>query len=165
MGVAAISVVRESENYRSGPTPAYLPTQVTGMRLMQHINWEKRMTIRAVVFDFGGVLFDWSPQHLYRKRIADDHERQWFLDHICTQAWNTEQDAGRSLAEGTRSLIYHASLSQVRAQLPDIQPSEVVFIDDVAGNIEAAIALGWQGIHHVSAARTAAQLRELGVGF
>lgn len=54
------------------------------------------MTIRAVVFDFGGVLFDWSPQHLYRKLIADDVERQWFLDTICTQDWNTEQDAGRS---------------------------------------------------------------------
>lgn len=56
------------------------------------------MTIRAVVFDFGGVLFDWNPHHLYRKLIADDHERQWFLDNICTQAWNTEQDAGRTLA-------------------------------------------------------------------
>ena len=207
------------------------------------------MTIRAVVFDFGGVLFDWSPQHLYRKLIADDHERQWFLDTICTQAWNTEQDAGRTLADGTRSLIeqhpqfetliqsyydrwhemlrgplpdgvailealheagmplfgltnwsaetfpyaranypflqhfrdivvsgelkvikpdpviYHASLGQVRALLPDIRASEVVFIDDVAGNIKAAVALGWQGIHHVSAERTAARLRELGVGF
>jgi len=63
------------------------------------------MTIRAVVFDFGGVLFDWNPQHLYRQLIADDAERQHFLDTICTQAWNTEQDAGRSLAEGTRHLI------------------------------------------------------------
>lgn len=210
---------------------------------------EDLMTIRAVVFDFGGVLFDWNPHHLYRKLIADDHERQWFLDTICTQAWNTEQDAGRSLADATRSLIdeyphhhaliqayydrwhemllgplpegvailtalhqanmplfgltnwsaetfpyarahypflqifrdivvsgevklikpdaaiYHASLDQVRAHLPDIQAREVVFIDDVAGNIEAAVALGWQGIHHVSAERTAAQLRALGVGF
>lgn len=207
------------------------------------------MTIRAVVFDFGGVLFDWSPQHLYRQLIADEEERQWFLDNICTQAWNTEQDAGRTLAEATRSLvaqypqheplitayydrwhemlhgplpegvailkalhqadmplfgltnwsaetfpyaranypflqcfrdivvsgelkvikpdaaIYHASLGQVRAHLPDIQPAEVVFIDDVAGNIDAAIALGWQGIHHVCAERTAERLRELGVGF
>ena len=74
------------------------------------------MTIRAVVFDFGGVLFDWNPHHLYRQLIADDHERQHFLDTICTQAWNTEQDAGRSLAEGTRHLIEqypeHAPLIQ-----------------------------------------------------
>ncbi|WP_421551549.1 HAD family hydrolase [Pseudomonas yamanorum] len=205
------------------------------------------MTIRAVVFDFGGVLFDWNPHHLYRQLIADDHERQQFLDTVCTQAWNTEQDAGRSLAEATRTLIaehpqhepliqayydrwhemlrgalpegvailealheakmplfgltnwsaetfpyaranypflqyfrdivvsgeiklikpdpaiYHASLAQVRAHLPDIQPGEVVFIDDVVGNIEAATALGWQGIHHISAAQTRERLIELGV--
>ena len=59
--------------------------------------------------------------------------------------------------------IYHASLGRVRAHLPDIQPAEVVFIDDVAGNAEAAIALGWQGIHHVSAGQTRGRLRELGV--
>ena len=29
----------------------------------------------------------------------------------------------------------------------------------------ASIALGWQGIHHVSAEGTAAQLRALGVSF
>lgn len=61
--------------------------------------------------------------------------------------------------------IYEASLAQVRAHLPDIEPRELVFIDDVAGNIDAAVALGWQGIHHVSAERTAAGLRELGVRF
>lgn len=205
------------------------------------------MTIRAVVFDFGGVLFDWNPHHLYRQLIADDHERQQFLDTVCTQAWNTEQDAGRSLAEATRTLIaehpqhqaliqayydrwhemlrgalpegvaileglheskmplfgltnwsaetfpyaranypflqyfrdivvsgeiklikpdaaiYHASLAQARAHLPDIQPGEVVFIDDVASNVEAAIALGWQGIHHVSADQTRERLHALGV--
>ena len=72
------------------------------------------MTIRAVVFDFGGVLFDWNPHHLYRKLIADDHERQWFLDNICTQAWNTQQDAGRTLADGTLSLIeqYRSSIGE-----------------------------------------------------
>lgn len=207
------------------------------------------MTIRAVVFDFGGVLFDWNPHHLYRQLIPDDLERQHFLDTVCTQAWNTGQDAGRSLAEGTRLLIaehpehealirayydrwhemlrgtlpegvailqalheagmpvfgltnwsaetfpyarkhypflqnlreilvsgevglikpdpaiYHASLAQVRAHVPDIQPAQVVFIDDVAGNAQAATALGWQGIHHVSAEQTARRLRELGVRF
>lgn len=205
------------------------------------------MAIRAVVFDFGGVLIDWSPHHLYRKLIVDDRERQWFLDNICTQAWNTEQDAGRTLAEATRSMIaqhpqhepliqayydrwhemlngplsggvdilralhethmplfgltnwsaetfpyacehypflscfkdvvvsgevkqikpdaaiYHASLGQIRAHLPDIQPDQVVFIDDVLGNVEAATALGWQSIHHVSAEHTRERLRTMGV--
>ena len=63
------------------------------------------MTIRAVVFDFGGVLFDWSPQHLYRQLIADDDERQWFLDNICTKDWNLEFDAGERYSEGVAKLI------------------------------------------------------------
>ncbi|MEK6295307.1 MAG: HAD family phosphatase, partial [Paraburkholderia tropica] len=37
------------------------------------------MTIKAVVFDFGGVLVDWSPEYLYRELIPDDEERRWFL--------------------------------------------------------------------------------------
>jgi 2-haloacid dehalogenase len=207
------------------------------------------MTIRAVVFDFGGVLFDWSPQHLYRKLITGDQERQWFLENICTQAWNTQQDAGRTLAEATRILIaqhpqhealiqayydrwhemlrgplpegvailealheakvplfgltnwsaetfpyaranypflkyfrdivvsgevklikpdpaiYRASLEQVRAHLADIQPEELVFIDDVAENANAASALGWRGIHHVSPEQTRRELLALGVSF
>ena len=205
------------------------------------------MTIRAVVFDFGGVLFDWSPQYLYRKLITGDQERQWFLDNICTQAWNTEQDAGRSLAEATQSLIaehpqhealirayydrwpemlrglladgvailedlheakvplfgltnwsaetfpyaranypflkyfrnivvsgevklikpdpaiYRASFDQVRAHLPDIRAEELVFIDDVAENANAASALGWHGIHHISPEQTRRELQALGV--
>lgn len=238
-------------NFQNNPTRACLLLRVLGMPdcLTHCANESKPMTIRSVVFDFGGVLFDWSPQHLYRKLIADEQERQWFLENICTQAWNTEQDAGRTLAEGTRSLIaqhpehralieayyarwhemlrgalpegvailtalhqanmplfgltnwsaqtfpyalerypflqlfrdivvsgqlklikpdpaiYQASLARIRAHLPDIQPNEVVFIDDVVGNVDAAIALGWQGIHHVSAERTAAHLRERGVAF
>ncbi|AIG02087.1 HAD hydrolase, family IA, variant 3 [Pseudomonas fluorescens] len=205
------------------------------------------MTIRAVVFDFGGVLFDWSPQYLYRKLITGDQERQWFLENICTQAWNTEQDAGRSLAEATQSLIaehpqhealirayydrwpemlrglladgvailedlheakvplfgltnwsaetfpyaranypflkyfrnivvsgevklikpdpaiYRASFDQVRAHLPDIRAEELVFIDDVAENANAASALGWHGIHHISPEQTRRELQALGV--
>jgi 2-haloacid dehalogenase len=60
--------------------------------------------IRAVVFDFGGVLFDWNPQ-LYRELIADEEERRHFLDHICSPEWNVQQDGGRTLAEGTAQLV------------------------------------------------------------
>ena len=38
-------------------------------------------------------------------------------------------------------------------------------IAQILSVIEAAIALGWQGIHHVSAERTAARWLELGVAF
>ena len=61
--------------------------------------------IRAVVFDFGGVLFDWNPQYLYRQLIADEQQRNHFLTHICSPEWNVQQDGGRSLAEATAHLI------------------------------------------------------------
>ncbi|WP_373975914.1 HAD family phosphatase [Chitinibacter sp. SCUT-21] len=52
-----------------------------------------------IVFDFGGVLFDWNPDYLYQKLIPDAEERAWFLQHVCNGAWNIEQDRGRSVAE------------------------------------------------------------------
>ena len=57
-----------------------------------------------VVFDLGGVLFDWNPDYLYRKLIADEAERQWFLANICNGEWNVQQDGGRSLSEATAAL-------------------------------------------------------------
>ena len=48
--------------------------------------------IRAVVFDFGGVLFDWSADYLYRELIPDEAERRWFLTHVCSPDWNLKQE-------------------------------------------------------------------------
>ncbi len=61
--------------------------------------------INTVVFDLGGVLIDWNPEYVYRKIFDSEEEVKWFLKNICTGDWNEEQDAGRSLAEGTALLI------------------------------------------------------------
>ena len=63
------------------------------------------MSIKAVVFDFGGVLIDWSPQYLYRHLIPDDAERAWFLSNVCTMDWVIRQDGGQPISEGTAELI------------------------------------------------------------
>lgn len=59
------------------------------------------MTKRSVaVFDLGGVLIDWNPRYLYRKLFdGDEHAMEYFLATVCTSNWNTQQDAGRSLAK------------------------------------------------------------------
>lgn len=59
------------------------------------------MTQRTIaVFDLGGVLIDWNPRYLYRKLFnGDDAAMEYFLANICTSNWNTQQDAGRPLAE------------------------------------------------------------------
>lgn len=57
------------------------------------------------VFDLGGVLIDWNPRYLYRKLFAGDESgMEQFLTTICTHSWNTQQDAGRTFAEGCASL-------------------------------------------------------------
>jgi 2-haloacid dehalogenase len=61
---------------------------------------------RAVVFDLGGVLIDWNPRYLYRTLFGGDTAAmEHFLTHICSPAWNHEQDAGRSFAEGRDELV------------------------------------------------------------
>ncbi|MFM0552527.1 HAD family phosphatase [Paraburkholderia sediminicola] len=205
------------------------------------------MAIKAVVFDFGGVLIDWSPEYLYRELIPDETERRWFLTHVCSMDWVIRQDGGQPIVEATDELvakfpdhealirafyerwhdmvagvleegvaimekleaaevplfgltnwsaetfpyawehypvlrrfrdivvsgrvkmvkpdpaIFAAMRERIDAQLPGVEPGELVFIDDNVKNAEAATALGWHGVHHTSAARTEAKLRELGL--
>ncbi len=49
--------------------------------------------VTAVIFDFGGVLVDWDPRHLYRKLFAGrPAEMKWFLTHVVTGEWNMRHD-------------------------------------------------------------------------
>lgn len=62
-------------------------------------------TFDTLVFDLGGVLIDWNPDYLYRNIFPSEEERRWFLSTVCTLDWNEEQDAGRSLQDGTEQLV------------------------------------------------------------
>jgi 2-haloacid dehalogenase len=59
----------------------------------------------AIVFDFGGVLFDWNPRYLYRQYFADDEKAmECFLDEIQFDEWNRKQDTGRPFDEAVNEL-------------------------------------------------------------
>jgi len=61
---------------------------------------------KNIVFDLGGVLVDWNPDYVYRQIFNNDEKKmRWFYQNICTPDWNEEQDAGRTLAEGTELLV------------------------------------------------------------
>ncbi len=62
-------------------------------------------SISTIVFDLGGVLIDWNPRHLYKRIFADEAGMEYFLEEICTQDWNAQQDAGRTLEEATNLLL------------------------------------------------------------
>jgi 2-haloacid dehalogenase len=50
----------------------------------------------AIIFDFGGVLIDWDPRHLYRKLAGGDGAAvERFFEEVGFFAWNLEQDRGR----------------------------------------------------------------------
>lgn len=59
----------------------------------------------TIIYDLGGVLIDWNPLYVFANYFETTEQRDYFFSHICTSAWNEEQDAGRSLAEGTELLV------------------------------------------------------------
>jgi 2-haloacid dehalogenase len=61
--------------------------------------------INTIIFDLGAVLIDWNPHYMYRTIFNDEEEMKKFLATVTTSDWNEEQDAGRSLQEGTEILV------------------------------------------------------------
>ena len=62
------------------------------------------MKIENIVFDFGGVLIDWNPRYLYENLFDNQQEMEYFLSSVCSDGWNVQQDAGRSLVVATKEL-------------------------------------------------------------
>jgi 2-haloacid dehalogenase len=94
-----------------------------------------RATHTAVVFDLGGVLIDWNPRYLYRKRFAgDEAAMEHFLTHVCSPAWNIRQDAGRTFAEASEVLC--RSHPQLREHIEAWLPG---FDDMMSGAIQGTV--------------------------
>lgn len=63
-------------------------------------------TYNTIIFDLGGVLLDWNPLYVYDEHYFPSIEqRDYFFTRVCTSEWNEEQDAGRSIVEGTQLLV------------------------------------------------------------
>ena len=61
--------------------------------------------IRNIIFDFGAVLLDWSPEHLYKPYFNDDEKMRHFLTEVCPYSWNATVDAGKSTADATAERV------------------------------------------------------------
>lgn len=59
----------------------------------------------TVVFDVGNVLLRWDARLIYSALIPDPERLDWFMQNVCTMAWNIEQDRGRSWEEAVASLV------------------------------------------------------------
>ena len=99
--------------------------------------------ISTVVFDIGGVLVDWNPDHLYRQVIDDPDERRWFLENVVNAEWNHTMDAGRSVDDALEELIgkYPDQADNIRiwrARWPEMLGDEVPGTRRIAEQLEAS---------------------------
>ena len=62
-------------------------------------------TIKAIIFDLGGVLIDWNPDYVFDTIFTDPVQKKHFYENICTPDWNEEQDAGRPIRVATEELV------------------------------------------------------------
>ena len=73
--------------------------------------------IKNVIFDFGGVLIEWSPYLLYRKVLPNDTEIERFLQEVHFFEWNYSFDQGypfeMGIAEMCRRYPDRADLLQL----------------------------------------------------
>ena len=90
----------------------------------------------VIVFDLGGVLIDWNPRHLYRKLFDDEAAMEWFLDEVCHQAWNLEQDRGRPFGDA----IEEAALRHP-GQRAMIEAYHLRWDEMIAGPIEDSVLI------------------------
>lgn len=92
--------------------------------------------IRAIVFDFGGVLVDWNPWYLYRDYFQDESAMHAFLNEIEFADWNHEQDRGRPFAE---AVVIHSEKYPQHANL--IRVYDERWQDSIGGEISATVEI------------------------
>ncbi len=92
-------------------------------------------SIKAFIFDFGGVLLNWNPRNLYRRYFPNQPQAMDnFLTEIKFYNWNAHQDKGRSFAEGIGELSkQHPQYSHL------IQAYFDYYEDSIAGAIMGTV--------------------------
>lgn len=91
---------------------------------------------KAVLFDYGNVLVDWDPRHLYRQLFADPAEMDWFHENVCTMDWHLRHDSGEPMTVTT------AELAKKHPKYADaIRAWDTRFCDMIGPEIAGSVAL------------------------
>jgi 2-haloacid dehalogenase len=93
-------------------------------------------TIKAIVFDFGGVLVDWNPWYLYRNDFEDEDAMHGFLREIGFAEWNHEQDKGRAFAD---AVAIHSERFPQHAGM--IRAYDERWVESVGGEIAGTVEI------------------------
>lgn len=89
-----------------------------------------------IVFDLGMVLVNWDPRNLYRKVFSDTAKMEWFLENVCHNDWNLENDRGRSFDDA----VIEAT-ARHPAHAAEIAMYRDRWMEMVAGAIEGSVAI------------------------
>lgn len=101
------------------------------------------LALSSVVFDVGGVLYQWHPRHLYAKLIDDPDQLDWFLANVVTLEWHFQHDEGRACADTTAELIerFPAYRELIEAYdprwletIPGPVPGMIELVDELVAN-------------------------------
>jgi len=93
--------------------------------------------MKAIIFDFGGVLMRWDPQRIFQRYFPEGPAAiQAFLDEIGFMEWNKLQDGGRSFAEG---IAAHSARFPQYAQI--LAGYDKYWSNSVVGPIDGTVAI------------------------
>ncbi len=91
----------------------------------------KRNQIKNIIFDFGGVLVDWNPRHLYLKVFEGDVQKtEEFLNEVKFYSWNLRADHGES---------FESIFSDIKKTKPELEKLARVFLDRFIESIKGPI--------------------------
>lgn len=101
------------------------------------------MTVSAVVFDVGRVLYRWDIGHLFRQIVTDPVRLEKVVSEVITEEWHFQHDAGRPLAEMVpeRIALYPDFEAEIRAyatRFNDTIPGPVPGSHALVGRLDAA---------------------------
>ena len=64
-----------------------------------------KITIKAIIFDYGNVLLEWNPRYVYQTYFPNDPVgMESFFNEVNFMGWNAKQDKGRTFKEGVVDL-------------------------------------------------------------
>jgi 2-haloacid dehalogenase len=94
------------------------------------------VSVQAVVFDVGNVLYHWDMRRLFAKLIHDVGELDWFLANVVTEEWHFQHDAGRPLAK-----MVPERIAEFPAYADHINAYATRFVETIPGPVAGMIAL------------------------
>ncbi|MEM7567040.1 MAG: HAD family phosphatase [Pseudomonadota bacterium] len=112
---------------------------------------------RAVVFDFGKVVIDWDPMRAVGHLFAGEAEAKAGLERIGFNAWNLEQDRGRSWEDGFAAAPDAAARAIFEAYFAGIDAAHAKAVPGTAALIERLHAKGVPLFGLTNAAREAVE--------